>query len=200
MVTVSRRGDKLALQQRRFTYIDAPSAQVWHIPLSLTVWTADNQRNDMALLMDANEVTVALPANTAAYKINNHQSGFYRVCYEDEDNLAALGKCIQNQAMGVQDRWGIQNDLYALVRQGRVPLATYLAFLEHFGKETAFLPLTSMAGNLFQAMLISPEAQRTQIKALGKALVWRALNHCGYLPIDDEPHPTAALLPASTGW
>jgi tricorn protease interacting factor F2/3 len=193
VVAVSRSGDELNLQQERFTYLDTPCDQVWHIPLTLTVWTTGGQRQEHAMLMDSNTAVVSLPAGTTAYKINTNQSGFYRVAYDDEANLTSLGSLIEDGAMEVEDRWGIQNDLYALARQGRTSLEAYLAFLSHYDTESAFLPLTSIAGNLFQAMLITPEAQRAQIKAVGKRLAGRTLEACGYLPQDEEPHTTSIL-------
>lgn len=193
MVSVSKKGDELTLRQERFTYLDTPYDQVWHIPLTLTVWTADNEPGEKSVLMDGIETTVTLPSDTTAYKINSNQSGFFRVLYQDEENLAALGSLIERGTIGVEDRWGIQNDLYALARQGRTPLASYLSFLSHYGNESAFLPLTSISGNLFQAMLVAPEAQCDQIKTLGKQMAARTLDACGYKPLNDEPHTTSIL-------
>ena len=193
VVSVSRNGNELTLHQERFTYLDTSYDQVWHIPLTLTAWTADDERNEISLLMNGTKASITLPADTKVYKINSNQAGFYRVCYEDENNLTALGRGIERETMGAEDRWGIQNDLYALVRQGRTELSSYLSFLSHYGKENAFLPLISITGNLFQAMLVAPEAQRTQIKAIGKEMTATALEAFGYLPRDDEPHTTSIL-------
>ncbi|WP_054029344.1 M1 family metallopeptidase [Desulfatitalea tepidiphila] len=193
LVTVSRSGNELVLRQQRFTYLDMPGDQVWHIPLTITVWTGDRPAETLSLLMDTERATLPLPPDCRAYKLNSRQSGFYRVHYEDKENWAALGELVAGQVMDVEDRWGLQNDLYALVRQARVELGAWLDALGRYGNETAFLPLTSMAGNLFQALLIASEARRPAVAAAGKALADRALSHCGLRPAEDEPHTTAIL-------
>lgn len=193
LVRVSRNGDELTLQQERFTYFAGQYDQVWHIPLTVRVWTDDDVGREFALIMDTPQASVALPSGANAYKVNCNQTGFYRVSYEDEDNLTAMGELIETAAMGFEDRWGVQNDLYALVRGGRTELASYLSFLSHYSRESAFLPLTSMAGNLFQAMLIASEKNRPDIRSVGKEMAARTLEACGYLPQEEEPHTTSIL-------
>ncbi|RJQ81272.1 MAG: M1 family peptidase [Desulfobacteraceae bacterium] len=193
LITASRRGDTLRLSQERFTYLEHPNAQSWIVPLTMTIWTTDGERQERALLMPETTAEVTLPPGSAAYKLNCDQAGFYRVCYEDVENLAALGRRIADGTLGVEDRWGIQNDLYALVRQGRRPLDDYLAFLDWYRGESAFLPLASAAGHLFQALLTAPEEQRAAIAARARALVEPVLARIGFDPADGEPQTTAIL-------
>jgi tricorn protease interacting factor F2/3 len=96
--------------------------------------------------------------------------------------------------LGPEDRWGLENDLYALVRQGRRPLGDYLAFLQkYYLEEKAYLPLASSAGHLFQALLVAPAAGRTPIAALGRELAGNVLARIGLTPAASEPHTTAIL-------
>lgn len=193
LVTAARSGDTLTLIQKRFSYLEFPGRQTWDVPLTLTAWTADGKAHTQALMMQGEKVAATLPAVTEAYKINNAQSGFYRVAYADPENLVALGHRIEKKNMDTEDRWGIENDLYALVRQGAVDLDDYLAYLTHYRDEDAFLPLTSIAGHLFQAMLTAPETRRGTVMAQGRALVRQALGRIGLRPRSGEPQTTAIL-------
>ena len=51
-----------------------------------------------------------------AFKVNSGQTGFYRVRYRDASDLAALEDLVREKRLSAEDRWGLQNDLYALVR------------------------------------------------------------------------------------
>jgi tricorn protease interacting factor F2/3 len=193
LVEVARHGDRLQLNQKRFTYLAHASTQTWEIPLTLTAWTADGQPHAQALMMQGPSAQVDLPPTTQAYKINTQQTGFYRVAYLDAANLEALGRRIQDQSLAAEDRWGIQNDLYALARQGTIGLDAYLDYLNYYLHESAFLPLISISGHLFQAMLSVAEAKRAAVIAKGRALAGQALARIGLRPRADEPQTTAIL-------
>ncbi|MBI5897433.1 MAG: M1 family metallopeptidase [Desulfobacterales bacterium] len=194
LITASRKKDTLTLRQKRFTYIEMPGEQTWIVPLTLTSWNAGGQQHTQALMMQTPTAMVALPPQTVAYKLNNDQTGFYRVQYNDGKNLDALGRRVADGSLSPEDRWGLQNDLYALVRQGQVPLGDYLAFLDkYYLEEKAFLPLASSAGHLFQALLVAPEAGRVPIAALGRELAGKVLARIGLRPAEGEPHTTAIL-------
>ena len=68
---------------------------------------------------------------------------------EDAANLAELGRRVQAKALSPEDRWGLQNDFYALVKSGEASLVEYLDFLSAYRHEAAYLPLVSIADNLF---------------------------------------------------
>lgn len=193
LITADRQGDTLMLRQQRFTYLDASSDQTWTVPITVSFWSSDGRRQDQTEIMADSTITLDLPSGTDVYKLNIDQTGFYRVCYADTDNLANLGRCIQNQTMGPEDRWGIQNDLFALVRQGRVPMADYLAYLSYFDQEQEYLPLISISGHLYQAMLTTPADRRPDIAAYGRALAQRVLERIGYAPASEDLQTTAML-------
>ncbi len=193
MVTVHRQGDTLSLSQQRFTYLPADTDQKWDVPLTMTAWSEDDRPQPMSLLMTDASANIDLPPGTRAYKINNAQTGFYRVSYQDKDNLAALGELIEKQQMGSEDRWGVQNDLYAFVRQGTFALDEYLAFLTHYASETAYLPLSSIAGHLFQATLTAPQGRQDAIASAGRSLAGQVLDRIGTTPQPGEPQTTSIL-------
>ncbi|MDZ7580981.1 MAG: ERAP1-like C-terminal domain-containing protein [Deltaproteobacteria bacterium] len=54
----------------------------------------------------------------AGYKINADHTGFYRVRYLNTEDLEILGKRVRDKSLSTEDRWGLQSDLYAMVRSG----------------------------------------------------------------------------------
>ncbi len=80
------------------------------------------------MMLDKEEMSVDLPTNTAAYKLNSDQTGFYHVAYDDRDNLRQLGPMVQNKTINAIDRWGLQSDLFAQVKSGALSMATFLEF------------------------------------------------------------------------
>jgi aminopeptidase N len=193
LIATERRGDTLTLRQTRFTYLAFPGNQTWLIPVRLTFWDDKGGTEDRTVLMETETMDIRLPANTEAYKVNSGQTGFFRTVYRNPDDRQALGTLIAGQRLPAVDRWGIENDLYAFVRQGSVPLADYLQFLGHYLKEGDYLPLVSTANHLQQAHLIALPDQRAAIAEQGRRLVGNALDRIGYLPSADDSQTTAVL-------
>jgi aminopeptidase N len=198
LLAAQRQGDRLHLEQQRFTYLAGQWDQQWMIPVTLACWTGDGQRSEQVFIMDAASRTVDLPTDTVAYKLNAGQTGFYRVHYTD-DNLKALGRHIQLGTVDDTDRWGVQNDLYALVLSGRLQLSDYLDFAANYANEDQYLPLVSMAGHLGHANLVADTAGRQAAADAGLQMVERVLNSIGMVPDADEPH-TIGLLRGQLLW
>ena len=119
----------------------------------------------------------------AAVKINDGQAGFYRVGYENNADLRALGRRVKDKRLSPEDRWGLQNDLFARVQAGEVAIQEYLAFLDWYADEDAFLPLVSMDGHLRYAHLIA--GPTTQLPQPPLADNWR--NACSHRSAGHRP-------------
>lgn len=193
LITVERNENKLTLTQQRFTYRPYGSDQSWIVPLTLLVWDTDDEPCRRSFMMQDAEMTVELPQTPTAYKLNIGQTGFYRVNYLDPDNLDALADRVKDGSLAHADRWGLQNDLYALARAGRLPLGTYLDFLGHYQNESEYLPLASITTNLGLAERIVTKEIRDRIAAIGRSMGQRVLARIGMAPQADEPHTRAAL-------
>ncbi len=193
LVHVRRQADTLTLSQERFTYLPHTHEQSWMIPVTLTCWSDSGQNQTQAFIMESATTTLELPQDIKTYKINAGQTGFYRAQYHDEQNLAALAERVKDATLPHTDRWGLQNDLYALVRAGRLPLSRYLEWVAHYEDETQYLPLAGIAGHLQQAEAISAAPERGPIQIIGRALAQRVLEHIGMAPAQEEPHTRAAL-------
>ncbi|MDP6179016.1 MAG: ERAP1-like C-terminal domain-containing protein [Desulfatiglandales bacterium] len=134
-----------------------------------------------------------MASDAAGYKVNHDQPGFYRVKYLEHGDLQELGKRVENKELSPVDRWGLQNDLYALVRGGDFAIDDYLNFLSYYSREDSFLPLTSIAGNLFHAYLVMEGAKREKVASIGEGLLKKVLSDMGYEPNRDEKQTTSIL-------
>ena len=193
MVGVRREGNELILNQKRFTYLPNNFGQTWIIPLTIKLFADQGESQEFTILLDEAEKTIEIEKDTIAYKVNHQQTGFYRVKYTDSNNLAALGQQVKNQNLPPEDRWGLQNDLFALVRSGDTPLDDYLKFLAYYENEDSYLPLTSIATNLFTAYLIMDENKKANISSLAKTWFENILSKIGFEPNASEKHTTSIL-------
>jgi aminopeptidase N len=193
MVSAEREGGSLRLTQQRFTYLDAPSTQEWLIPVSVRVFYGDEQPKEMAALLEGKTAVLDIGTNALAYKINDGQSGFYRVQYRDKGNLKELGKRIAGRGLAPADRWGIQDDFYSMVKRGDASIDDYLDFLSYYSDEKASLPLSSIAANLHHAFIIREGDSRQRVASVGKTLFENVLENIGYEPRREDRHTTSIL-------
>jgi tricorn protease interacting factor F2/3 len=193
ILTAAREGDTLVLSQRRFTYLPNDSEQKWLLPVNLLVFTSRGESRRATTLMETGETRVDLGADAAAYKLNDGQTGYYRVRYADAKNLRRLGVMARQKALTPEDRWGVQNDLYALVVAGDAGLDDYLAFLDHYREEDAYLPLAGIAGNLSHAYLSVGPGAAARIAALAGPWFGAVLARIGHDPRPEEGRTTAIL-------
>ncbi|MFZ0133231.1 MAG: M1 family metallopeptidase [Desulfobacterales bacterium] len=193
LVSAERRDGKLHLRQQRFTYLPNTSGQRWEVPITVRLMDHSGGQHVVRQLMAGESMAIDLPADAAAYKINVDQTGFYRVRYVNSPDLAALGERVRDKSLSTEDRWGVQNDLYALVRCGVAGIDAYLDFIDYYRDETAFLPLSSISDHLFQAAGVLAGTTVERLKAGGRSLLDRALAAIGLAPQAGEPF-TASLL------
>ncbi len=193
IVEVERKGDTLFLSQKRFTYLPGTFDQQWLIPIHVLIFNSQDDSREIQILFDDIHTQIDLGADARAYKVNSGQIGFYRVKYKTPGDLAEVGKKVLSQQLSPEDRWGLQNDFFALVRCGEATIDDYLNFLSNYQNEDAFLPLSSIAGNLFQSYLVLEGANRKKIIAIGKSLLENTLERIGYNPSTNESQTTAIL-------
>ncbi|MGD9358048.1 MAG: M1 family metallopeptidase [Desulfobacterales bacterium] len=193
LITVNRQGNQLVLTQQRFTYLPNNFDQKWLVPMTISLFSKTGATRQRTLILDEIEQSIELDEDIVAYKVNERQTGFYRVKYGDQKNIEELGKRVQDKSLPPEDRWGLQNDLYALVQGGQAVLDEYLNFLSFYDREDAYLPLASIAENLYSAYLVMKSDFRQKISALAIPKLETILTGIGYEPSKDESHPTSML-------
>ncbi len=193
LVEAARDGDTIFLTQTRFTFLPSESEQAWVIPVTVQVFYRNSDSRKKTALLDARSASIDLGRDAVAYKVNHGQSGFYRVKYRNFRDLRELGKHVESKALLPEDRWGLQNDLYALVRGCQASLKDYLTLLSYYEHEDAFLPLISIADNLFNAYLVFEGEERNRVVSAARSLLETVLSRIGYEPGGGEK-PTVSIL------
>jgi len=193
MITVKKEGNKLQLAQQRFSYLPVDSDQNWQVPVTIRFFSDAAETERLTFLMNSARHEIELPKQADAYKLNDQQTGFYIVRYQDAENLRALGQRIADQSLAPEDRWGLQNDLFSLCKRGEVSFTEYLDFLADYQDENAFLPLVSISNNLQHAELVMGAEKKEKISSMVRPWFEKILKHIRFEPVPDEKHTTAIL-------
>ncbi len=193
MVEVARDGGTLVLRQHRFTYLPMESKAEWLIPLRIEVHSRKGDRKVLTALLDGESTTVDIGEQARSYKVNAGQTGFYRVKYLDPSNLEELGRRVAQKTLSHEDRWGLENDLYAFLRKGEVSLEHYLGFLANYAQEDACLPIASITSNLATLYLLVNEGRKESILSTGRPFFEKVMGRIGYAPAPEEAHPVSVL-------
>jgi aminopeptidase N len=193
LVETRRNKNRLTLSQKRFTYLPETSEAVWPIPVILEIFSEKGDSHQQVLMLEEQTQTFDLAPETAAVKVNAGQTGFYRTYYPETADLEALGHLVKKKALGPEDRWGLQNDLFSLVRANIKPFDSYLTFLAFYEEEDAYLPLSSIDANLFFAYLVLDKTWQNTTAEKGRSLAEKILDRIGYTPKPDEPQTITML-------
>lgn len=199
MVEVEKVDQTLVLKQKRFTYLPKEFDQKWVIPIIINLFFDNGKSRQMTTLLDNTKKPIDIPPDTVAYKVNDRQTGFYRVKYQDPKNLEALGRRISDQSLSTEDRWGLQNDLYAWVKRGDVSVNNYLQFLSHYREETAYLPLTGIVSSLSELYRVMDADYKEKISGWARPWYEDILEKIGYEPGKSEKN-TMSLLREQLIW
>lgn len=185
IVEVRRHDNNLFLKQEEFKFLPYKSDKTWLLPIDILLFLKNGETKTITTTMKGQTLSVPIPEDTIAFKLNTDHIAFYRVKYEKE-MLTKLGKLIKEQRLNPVDSFGIENDFYALVRRGDYSLKEYLEFIENwFIEETRPLPVDSLMGHLRHAYFIS-KPMRDKITAIGKRISENALEVYGLEPKTDE--------------
>lgn len=141
LVEFNLENHNLVLRQKRFVF-NHKDGTLWPIPLVIKT-----DEKLLIELLDKQKKTIALEKIPELLKINYGQTGFYRVNYPD-GNLSKLKFLISNKDLDALDRWGIQNDLFELSRNGEITLGKYLDFSRSYFNEDNYLVLSDIYQNM----------------------------------------------------
>jgi len=194
LLKVKREGHSIRIRQKRFTYLNNQDYEEnWIIPLVLQVFDDAGSGRVTKHLLSGREEILELDENVTVFKLNHEQAGFFRVEY-DLSEWENLGDLIRNKRISGVDRYGVEEDLFALVKRGDVALSYYLEFVEKYYKaEDHHLPLRGVIKNLSLLNIILGKEKIDQVKEIGKVLTERALQRIGFEPDKDEELAIASL-------
>ena len=181
LVTVEPDG---TIRQERFTYLGEKSGELWVLPLRVGEHAGTEWRVKTVVL-DSREakLDVEWPA-----LVNFGRRSIARVYYAGK-LLGEVLELLEKGAVPAADRWGLQDDYFALVLAGRLDLNGYLDLVEkRLKKEKSLLVVSSVASNVGRLVRVfagTPIADRAE-KALG-AFLESVLSEIGWEPREGEP-------------
>ncbi len=191
LVTAAIGDGRLMLSQRRFMYLPEGdlSAQHWHVPIQVRVWSGGKSEVLRVLLTGA-EAVLPLPANWEAVLVNEGGHGFYRVRY----NADLLNRLLQRlPSLEAIERFNLVNDAWAAVLAGLTPLTDYLDLTARLRGERD-RNVWSLLTNTFHALSrIVEAADCPGLAALVRDRVGQAAADLGWTPRPGEDELTTQL-------
>lgn len=128
-IMVSDEGSTFLLKQKRCFLVEGTSKsaeQPMPIPLR---YLYSNGKSGFLLFEDAES---AIPKDDASWiKLNYGQKGLYRATYSGT-LLDRIGGAIKSGKLDGADSWGVENDLFDIVRKGGADMSTYLDFIRNY--------------------------------------------------------------------
>jgi len=130
-------GKTIKLSQEKFNAdgsTDAPTKSFqWKVPVKIL--TSSGKVHEVLLEDKSTTVTlddVDLNATGSWYKVNAGFVGYYRVKYENPEDLLQLRPAIEEKTLSEVDRLGLMDDLFALVQAGKTDTVSALKLMEAF--------------------------------------------------------------------
>jgi len=196
-VKVARRdeaGITLNITQSKFSADGAeePKGSNFHWLVPISFCTADapaESRNKTLLETKSTEVTLTGVGRQSWVKLNPGTVGVYRVNYDDQ-LLQLLKEGIANKQLLPRDRLGLQNDLFAFAKAGKISVVEYLKVLQVFKAEENFTVWSDISAGvgLISTLVTNTDFQdsweafgRHLFSAVYKLVGWEAKKGEGYL-------------------
>jgi aminopeptidase N len=185
LVTVERNGSSMKLSQERFTYLDHEHKEQWIIPVTIRLFKDSKEVSNHVLELDEKSKTFDLE-DFDSYYINIDMTGFYRVFYPEQD-FENLKKLIENKTINPIERLVVEDNLFSLLKAGKITLNRYLDFIKAYKNEDSHLSILSIAAHLYDLYNLFDEGDnKDYIKSQGKALLDSILNTIGIEPQSNE--------------
>jgi len=179
LVSVTKAGDRLHLEQKQFLLGGEQSGNTWPIPL-----TVRRKSKAESIFLERRDLEIDA---TDFLKLNIDQTGFYRVLYDAETLMNILSNL---RELSPLDRWGLVNDLHAFLISGRIGLEKYLNHINPFHNESNHLVVEEISNQLSRLQLLLPDS--TSLFKFSKQFLTRQLERLGDRKAD-EPENDAIL-------
>uniref|UniRef100_A0A1I7SBU0 Aminopeptidase n=1 Tax=Bursaphelenchus xylophilus TaxID=6326 RepID=A0A1I7SBU0_BURXY len=170
---------KILLKQQRFLADGSTDDTLWHVPIGICTASNPNEPVHKVLLTKAQDEFVLDGVDEKDWiKLNASTTGFFQVQYS-KDMLTSLLAAIKDQKLGVLDRFGISNDLFAQVKAGKVPTAQFLALYAASTNENEYIVWGALDTGLSTISNALARASDPSLKEKLNEFVRRALEPVG---------------------
>ncbi len=137
LIEIEKTSSGIKVSQKR---CNKNTKQLWPIPLSILAGKTTYNN-----LLEKEEETY--PIKESQIKANHRHFGFYRTKYSKE-LLENIGASVKEKKLGEEDRWGINNDMWALCNLSEESLENYIEFIRNYQNETAYYILAEISGSI----------------------------------------------------
>jgi Aminopeptidase N len=144
MVRVSVSGNRVNLEQERFSVLGNVENLTYKIPLTMEV-----NGKIVTHLLDKERETITFEEDIKSFKANVNRTGFYRVLYNSY--------LVFNAKLSELDKWGIINDYWAFLLAGKIDFKEYERIISKFFNDKDFLPVNELSNELFTLYAINPD-------------------------------------------
>jgi len=184
---------KLILTQKRFLLeSDKDHETTWMVPIKILLDSGE----EISVILDERKKEVSLKKSPKWFKVNFGQTGFYRVKYP-EKILRELKPLVKNKKLGNRERWGLQNDLYALTKATEIPFAAYLEFINAYLDDDDYLVSLDVSGKLSGVYFMSSGKLKKNLEPTAAEFNQRIFARLGWETRKGEKE-NDAILRAST--
>ncbi|XP_076854128.1 endoplasmic reticulum aminopeptidase 2 [Brachyhypopomus gauderio] len=155
LVSVTRQGRKLHVEQERFLKTVQPGDPTWHslqagylwqIPLT---YKTSHSSTEMRHILEIKSEVLVLDEDVDWVKFNTDMNGYYIINYDTEGWDALIGLLGANHsALSFKDRANLIHNAFQLVTAGRLTLDRALDLITYLKSETHNVPLLEGIGYL----------------------------------------------------
>jgi len=173
----------------------------WNVPVKIKT----SKGNVHEFLLEDKSMTVTLEEldESTWYKVNPEFVGYYRVSYEDSNNVEMLKAAIQSQALSEVDRLGLLDDLFALVQAGKASTVDALKLMDAFKeKEESYVCWSAIVNCLVKLRIILSDTKfyESNFQPFTVELMSNICNKIGWTKKENEHHTKALLRGQILGW
>ena len=186
LLSVKLVGNNVIIGQQRFAYADSDDATVWVVPVHVRIDGVETK-----VLMDADQIQVALPSPDAVVVVNAGGHGFVRVTYDDALRARLVGSALTE--LTTIDRYNLVDDAWNAVVAGRLGAVEFVDFVEGFASERDLAVWQVMAAGLRGVGRLIDGDAYDAFRARVRTLASPALGELGWEPAPDEDDLTGKL-------
>lgn len=194
IVTATQNGDRLTIEQQRFTYLPVSSqelssatGQQWHIPIQVKI-IVNGQAQTRHVLLREKRAEMPLPSGCDTVVLNEGGHGFYRVHYTK--NLLDRLLSLVNDGLAPIERFNLINDAWASTVAGLMAMPDYLDLLDRFKNDRDKNVWEIIIGSLQTLNRIIDRSDRPNLERLARHLLGSAFAELGWTPEAGESELT----------
>jgi puromycin-sensitive aminopeptidase len=197
ILVVTQNGDRLTIEQRRFTYLDQPlktstveANQQWKIPVQMKI-LANGKTESRRLLLSETHTQLDLPPGFESVVLNEGGHGFYRVRYTPE--LLKRLMRLMPKGLAAIERFNLINDAWASTVAGLMPMTDYLDLTAQFRNDRDKNVWEILLSSFHTLNRVIEQSDRPQLEALVRDRVGPAFADLGWTPQAGESELTKQL-------